>query len=155
MSRINKVLITAGVLILLLQLFQPDRNKDQSVSEQDITAMYPMPGSVKATLQTSCYDCHSNNTLYPWYSYVQPMAWWLDHHIREGKAELNFSEFGRYPLRRQQSKLKAIAESVEDNDMPLASYTLIHTNAKLSAAEKQQLLDWVAKTNDDLSQLNK
>lgn len=83
------------------------------------------------------------------------MAWWLDHHISEGKAELNFSEFGRYSLRRQQSKLKAIAESVEDDDMPLASYKLIHTDAKLSTAEKQQLLNWIAKTKEDLSQLNK
>jgi hypothetical protein len=155
MSRTRKVLISLGVLLLLLQVFQPIRNKSPHISEKDITVMYQVPDGVKAILQSSCYDCHSNNTQYPWYSYVQPMGWWLTHHINEGKAELNLSEFGEYSVRRQQSKLKAIAESVEDGDMPLSSYTLIHTSAKLSLTEKKQLLDWVAKTKDRLSQLNK
>lgn len=149
------MLITVGVLLLLLQLFQPERNKNPHVSEKDITVSIKMPGDVKAILQTSCYDCHSNNTQYPWYSYVQPMGWWLDHHIKEGKSELNLSEFGEYSPRRQQSKLKAIAESVEDDDMPLSSYTMIHTSAKLSATDKKKLLDWIAKTKDHLSQSNR
>ena len=140
---------------MLLQFFQPERNENLRISEKDITVIYLMLERVKAILQSSCYDCHSNNTQYPWYSFIQPMGWWLARHVKEGKAELNLSEFGEYSLRRQQSKLKAIAESVEDDDMPLLSYTLIHTDAKLSPAEKKQLLDWVAETKDLLSQINK
>ena len=155
MNRTKKVLITVGALLVLLQFFQPEGNKNPHVSENDISVMYQMPESVKSILQSSCYDCHSNNTNYPWYSFIQPMSWWLAHHIKEGKAELNLSEFGEYSPRRQQSKLKAIAESVEDDDMPLSSYTLIHTDAELSPAEKKQLLHWVAETKDHLSQINK
>lgn len=155
MNRVKLVLIAVFVLVIVMQLFQPERNKDTHGSAKDITIMYQAPENVKAILQSSCYDCHSNNTRYPWYSYVQPMGWWLAHHIKEGKAELNLSEFGEYSLRRQQSKLKAIAGSIENDEMPLSSYTLIHTGAKLSPTEKEQLLDWVEKTKDHLSQINK
>ena len=155
MNRVKVVLIAVFVLVIVMQFFQPERNKNPHGSAKDITIMYQAPENVKAILQSSCYDCHSNNTRYPWYSYVQPMGWWLAYHIKEGKAELNLSEFGEYSLRRQQSKLKAIAGSIENDEMPLSSYTLIHTGAKLSPTEKEQLLDWVAKTKDHLSQMNK
>ena len=122
---------------------------------QDISTLVPVPDDVQGILKKSCYDCHSNNTRYPWYSYVQPMGWWLAHHIKEGKAELNLSEFAEYSLRRQQSKLKAIAGSIENDEMPLSSYTLIHTGAKLSPTEKELLLDWVPKPKDHLSQISK
>lgn len=138
-----------------MQFIQPARNQNELFLSADISRIYIIPQNVHAILKTSCYDCHSNKTLYPWYSNIQPGGWWLASHIKKGKAELNFSEFGEYSVRRQQSKLKAIEESVEDDDMPLSSYTLIHTSAKLSPAEKKQLLDWVAKTKDHLSQLNK
>jgi hypothetical protein len=151
MSRVKNVLITVGAILLLLQLFQPKRNTDLHDSENELSAIYDMPGDVKAILQTSCYDCHSNSTRYPWYSYVQPFGWWLSHHIREGKAELNFSEFGKYAPRRQQSKLKAMVESVKSDDMPLPTYTVLHPNAKLTALEKKLVTTWIDSTRDSLA----
>ena len=105
-------------------------------------------------LKISCYDCHSNNTHYPWYSFMQPGAWSMASHIKEGKADLNFSEFGAYSSRRQQSKLQAIINSINDNTMPLSSYIILHKNAKLSEENKALLLDWIKITKDSLSLKN-
>ena len=109
---------------------------------QDIGTAYPMPDNVYHVLQTSCYDCHSNNTKYPWYNNVQPVAWWLNDHVEEGKRELNFSEFGSFSTKRKLKKLKEIVSEVEENEMPLNSYTLIHKDAALSPADKQLLIEW-------------
>ena len=108
------------------------------------------PADVAGVLKTACYDCHSNNTNYPWYANIQPMGWLLSKHIKAGKAELNFNEFGSYSKRRQSSKLKAIANSVKDGLMPLSFYTLIHGDAKLDVHKKQVIIDWFMKTKDSL-----
>ena len=100
----------------------------------------------------ACYDCHSNNTTYPWYSNIQPMGWLLANHIKEGKAELNFNEFGSYSERRQQSKLKSIAGQVKENEMPLASYTMLHKNARLTKHQKALIIDWALQAKDSLEQ---
>jgi hypothetical protein len=113
--------------------------------------IYTVPDSVVNVLQISCYDCHSNNTHYPWYSFIQPAAWLMASHIKNGKAMLNFSEFGAYSNRKQQSKLQAIINSINDNTMPLNSYIILHKNAKLSAENKRILVDWITKTKDSLS----
>jgi hypothetical protein len=137
---------------LLMQLYQPARN---SVSEQDLTAditkVYSVPKNVETILSTSCYDCHSNNTNYPWYSNIQPARFFMETHIKEGKENLNFNEFGNYSKRRQNSKLKAIRKQIKWDEMPLASYTLIHKNAILSSSEKQEVMNWIEKTRDSLS----
>ena len=103
-------------------------------------------------LHTSCYNCHSNNTNYPWYSYVQPVGLLLEHHINKGKAELNFSEFGTYSLRKQKSKLKSMANQIEKDEMPLSSYTLIHRDARLSKDSKKVLVDYFNALQDSLQQ---
>ncbi len=90
----------------------------------------------------ACYDCHSNNTRYPWYSNFQPVAWWLDSHINEGKEELNFSEYGKRTLVKRAKKLRKIAEEVEEGEMPLKSYTWIHKDARLTDQEKKIVIDW-------------
>jgi len=96
-------------------------------------------------LKSACCDCHSNNTHYPWYSSIQPVALFLNKHIVEGKKELNFDEFGSYPTRRQQSKFKAIASQVKDGDMPLTSYKLLHSGAGISKNIKGQIINWANK----------
>jgi hypothetical protein len=103
---------------------------------------------VQKILIASCTDCHSNNTRYPWYANIQPVGWLLANHIKQGKAELNFSEFGNYSSRRQASKLKAIRYSVKDGSMPLSSYTFLHQDAKLSKENKALIIEWAAKTRD-------
>lgn len=150
MSRIKIGLLVLSVIIIAIQFVQPARNQNRQVLDADITRLYMVPENVKAVLKPSCYDCHSNNTNYPWYANVQPGGWWLASHIKKGKAELNFDEFGNYSKRRRQSKLKSIASSIEDGTMPLPSYTLIHKNAKLSKEDKTLLLSWVKKTRDSL-----
>jgi hypothetical protein len=151
MSRSKKILLGILIVFIAIQFIRPARNKNGQVLPTAISKMYSLPENVQATLKTACYDCHSNNTQYPWYADVQPVRSFLDWHIKEGKEELNFSEFGSYSHRRQISKLKAIGDNIHDGSMPLSSYTLIHKNARLSEAEKTAIIDWARKTADSLS----
>ena len=101
-------------------------------------------------LKTSCYDCHSNNTVYPWYSTIQPVAMFMGNHVDEGKRELNFSEFGRYSVRRKYHKLEEINEQIKEGEMPLSSYTLIHRNTKLNENQKLLVANWAESLRDSL-----
>jgi hypothetical protein len=139
------------VVFILIQFIQPAPNVSNQVLSTDLTKIYNVPKNVQTVLKTSCYDCHSNNTIYPWYSHVQPFGWMLARHIRNGKAQLNFSEFGSYSLRRQKSKLKGTENSIKDGTMPLLSYVLLHKNAKLSKENKALIIDWIDKTTDSLN----
>jgi hypothetical protein len=151
MSRTKKALLILLVLFIVIQFFRPARNQAAGAPSADITTVYKMPDGVHAILKNSCYDCHSNQTEYPWYAQIQPVRWWLESHIKEGKQELNFNEFGNYTTRRQLSKLKAISGTVEDGKMPLSSYTLVHTKARLSKAEKVKVMAWANDMRDSLS----
>ena len=114
-----------------------------SVPTTDFIVVNAAPQNISNILQTSCYDCHSNNTYYPWYNKVQPAAWFLESHIEEGKAELNFSEWDTYSDRRKKSKLKSIVSQIEDNEMPLSSYTILHQDAKLTTEQKVEVIKWI------------
>lgn len=154
MKGIKKVLLGLLVILVIIQFVQPARNKSGQVMPNDISNMVSMPVEVQGVLKKACYDCHSNNTNYPWYASLQPMNWFLSNHIQSGKAELNFNEFGSYSPRRQQSKLRAIENSLKDGSMPLSSYMLIHRNAILSEAEKSLLMNWIKKSKDTLNKRN-
>jgi hypothetical protein len=154
MRRRKKILLGLLVALVLIQFIQPSRNKSSEILSTDMTRTNNVPGSVRIILKTACYDCHSNNTNYPWYSRIQPFGWLLSRHIRKGKAELNFSEFGSYSLRRQITKLNGIANSIKDETMPLGSYRMIHQNARLSKEDKVLLIEWATRTKDSL-RLNK
>lgn len=138
------------ILLFLFGLFQfyprPEKNFSSGEAKNSIEKLIPIPDSVLTILKTACYDCHSNNTRYPWYSNIQPVALFLNKHIVEGKKELNFDEFGTYTGRRQQSKLKAIASQVKNGDMPLTSYKLLHSGARLRAYDKEQIISWANKS---------
>ena len=151
MNRVKKILLGLLIVLILIQFIQPARNKSFELLSTDITKTFSIPENVELVLQISCYDCHSNNTSYPWYSRIQPFGWLLAKHIRNGKAELNFNEFGSYSIRRQISKLNGIGNSVKDGTMPLNSYTMIHKNARLSKEDKTLLIDWATRTKDSLS----
>jgi hypothetical protein len=130
-------------LFVLIQLYPRGARNDKSAPpEQDIFSKYTAPEQVKSLVKTSCYDCHSNHTSYPWYHSMQPVAMWLDNHVNEGKRELNFSEFNTYPIGKQYRKLEAVADEVEEKGMPLSSYTLIHTNAKLDDSQRSMIVTW-------------
>ena len=127
---------------IVIQFIRPAKNNSTNINTNDITATYAVPKEVQNILVTSCYDCHSNYTNYPWYANIQPVAWWLNDHVEEGKRKLNFDEFTKYPYYRQYHKLEEVIEEVEESEMPLYSYTIIHGNAKLSDAQKTELIDW-------------
>jgi hypothetical protein len=139
---LKKILIGLLIILVLIQFIRPARNQSSAQSPNDIIAHYIVPGDVQAVLQRACNDCHSNNTTYPWYANVQPFGWWLQNHIDEGKQHLNFSEFGTYNKKKQAHKMEEVSEMVEDDEMPLASYTWIHHDAKLSKEDKDLLLSW-------------
>lgn len=128
-----------------IQFVPTKRNQSVVIPDTDFMVVNVVPQSIYNLLQTSCYDCHSNNTSYPWYNKVQPVAWILENHIEEGKAELNFSEWDNYSKRRKKSKLKSIISQIEDDKMPLTSYTLIHRDAVLSKEQKTEIIDWINK----------
>lgn len=147
LKRTFQILLLAFIVI---QFIRPAKNKSEGISNNDITKVYPVPENVQAILKTSCYDCHSNNTLYPWYSQIQPAAWWLNNHIEEGKRELNFSEFASYRIGRQYRKLNEINEQVKEGEMPLDSYLWIHKDAKMDEQQKLTLANWVTSVRDSI-----
>lgn len=139
------------VALIGIQFIPTKRNQSEIVPDTDFIRTYNPPKEVASVLRTSCYDCHSNNTEYPWYNKIQPAAMYLEDHIQHGKEEFNFSEFSEYSDRRKTSKLKSFIRQVEQDEMPLDSYTLIHQNAKISDSEKELVLTWVNQLLDSLS----
>jgi hypothetical protein len=146
----KRLLLLLLIAFIAIQFFRPAKNISTGRTTNDITAKYNVPQDVQNILKTSCYDCHSNNTVYPWYSNIQPVAWWLKDHIDEGKRELNFSEFATYRIGRQYRKLEEINEEVKEDKMPLSSYTLIHGDAKLNEQQKLLLANWVVALRDSI-----
>src|SRR6187455_2212154 len=99
MRRLKKILLGLLIVLALIQFIQPDRNRSNEILSTDLAKKINVPEDVQKVLEIACYDCHSNNTSYPWYSRVQPVGWLQAKHIKQGKAELNFSEFGSYSPR--------------------------------------------------------
>jgi len=102
----KKALLFLLIAFVGIQFMPTTRNQSNEVLETDFFKTFDAPNNIQQLLKNSCYDCHSNSTNYPWYNNIQPVSWFLEHHIKEGKKELNFSEFGGYSKRRQESKLK-------------------------------------------------
>lgn len=151
---IKRILICLLLIFVVIQFFRPEKNKTNGVSAHDITTKYTVPPDVQNILQTACYDCHSNNTVYPWYAEVQPVGWWLSGHIKDGKSSLNFSEFTEYKIRKQYRKLEEVNDLVKSGAMPLSSYTWIHTDAKLSDDQKLLISKWTATLMDQIKANN-
>ena len=138
----RRILLIIIIILIAIQFIRPAKNQSNDVLTSDISHVYTVPQNVSVILKKTCNDCHTNNTVYPWYAQIQPVGWWLNHHIEEGKDELNFNEFGAYAVPRQYHKLEEVVEQVKEGEMPIWSYTLIHTNAKLTDEEKQTLINW-------------
>ncbi|MGB7785874.1 MAG: heme-binding domain-containing protein [Salinimicrobium sp.] len=139
--KIFLVLLLVGFIIV--QFFPVDKNINTDIEAgAAFEAHYNVPPSLQETLRASCYDCHSNNTTYLWYDNIQPVLWYIESHIEDGKHDLNFDEFDQYSAKKQQHKLEEIAEQVEEGEMPLKSYTLTHWNAKLSEDQKKELVNF-------------
>jgi hypothetical protein len=139
------------IVLLIAQFFQPSKNNGTAFDKQDITHAVTTPPEVKNILQSACFDCHSNQTQYPWYSMITPINWWLKNHIDEGKRELNFSTFSSYDIKRQAKKMAETAEEVEEGHMPLDSYTWMHKEAKLTDGQKKLVADWARAASQSLN----
>ena len=138
----KKVLLLLLVALIAIQFFRPEKNIHPQPQPANIASVYPVPANVDSILVKACNDCHSNNTRYPWYNNIQPVAWWLNHHVDEGKEELNFDEFATYAAARKYDKIKETKKEVDEGEMPIYSYTLVHAEARLTDAEKQALTSW-------------
>jgi len=136
------ILITLLVILVVIQFFHPAKNISTSRPANDIELAYNEPENVRTILDKACNDCHSNNTRYPWYNNIQPVAWWLESHVSDGKRGLNFNEFTTYRISKQYHRMQDIIDEVKEGDMPLGSYTLIHADARLTGQEKTTLTDW-------------
>ena len=134
------VLVVA--IVLVIQVIPVERNVSTVPPGQSFERTQKVAANVAAILKVSCYDCHSNNSRYPWYSELQPGAWFMAQHIKKGRDELNFDEFNNYSKRRKKAKIKSIISQIEKDEMPLKSYRMMHGNARLSADEKKELLDF-------------
>ncbi|WP_289038557.1 heme-binding domain-containing protein [uncultured Zobellia sp.] len=150
MKVLKIIALIALIAFVVIQFFPMDYNNSEAVPQTDFMLVNIVPATVEKSLQVSCYDCHSNNTKYPWYNKVQPVAWFLEDHIKEGKAELNFNEWDTYSDRRQNSKLSSIIKQIENGEMPLDSYTLVHRDAIFSEKEKEAVLNYMKTLKDDL-----
>ncbi|MDW5290233.1 heme-binding domain-containing protein [Formosa sp. PL04] len=148
------VKIIALVLLVAfvgMQFVPTERNQSNVIPKIDFLLVNNSPKNIEKLLQVSCYDCHSNNTEYHWYNKIQPIAWILEDHIEEGKAELNFNEWDSLSNRRKKSKLRSIIKQIESGEMPLSSYTLMHSNAIFSEAEKKDVIQYITQLKDSLS----
>lgn len=142
------ILLIAGLLVI--QFFRPAKNISPGEQPDNITTVVTVPDQIKTILQRSCMDCHSNNTIYPWYSNIQPSAWLLAHHIKDGKSEINFDEYATYNLRRRYHKMEEIAEQIKEQKMPIRGYALMHQNARLSPEERLALIQWAENVREDM-----
>jgi hypothetical protein len=134
--------IVLVVAFLGIQVVRPVRTNPPVDESQTINALTQMTPQVASILDRSCRDCHTNKTVWPWYTNVAPVSWWLSNHVNDGRRILNFSEWGKLPSDRQDRKLRQICDEVQDGVMPLSSYTPMHPQARLSDQDKKTLCDW-------------
>ncbi|MDB5253189.1 MAG: cytochrome [Flaviaesturariibacter sp.] len=142
MKIVKRILLALLVVFILIQFIRPKENRHEGPQQASVLNRYPASPEVRAILEKACNDCHSNNTKYPWYNRVQPVAWWLNDHIEEGKRGLNFDSFLVYAPKRQARRMEQTIGMVKKGVMPLKSYTWIHKDAILTPAEKAALAGW-------------
>ena len=150
---LKKFLIGLLVVLVLIQFFRPEKNNSNDLTH-DVSTKYKVPEEVSHILRVACNDCHSNKTNYPWYAQIQPVAWWLNDHVTEGKEHLNFSSFTQLPIAVQNHKFEEVIEVIDENEMPLESYTYLglHPEAKLTEDQKTALKTWAREQMDLLKQ---
>ena len=138
----KKIGIVIVLLIVVIQFFRIDKINPTVISSNDFIVMKSPTEEIATMIKTSCYDCHSNETKYIWYSNIAPISWWLKHHVDEGREELNFSEWGTYSEKRKDHKLEECVEELEEGEMPLKPYLWTHGDAKLTKDQKEKLMNW-------------
>lgn len=138
----KKILIAVAVVLILIQFVRIDKTNPETVLENDFISVNAPPAEIATILKTSCYDCHSNQSVYPWYSNVAPISWFLKNHINEAREHLNFSEWALYGTKDQIHVLKACGKEIENGKMPMSSYLIMHSEAKLSETQQKVLVEY-------------
>lgn len=138
----KKVLLSILVFVILIQFIRPEKNSSNNF-ENDITNQYQIPSEVQKIIKTSCADCHSNNTKYPWYNEIAPASWFLAMHVNDGKEHLNFSEWTAYNKHQKEHIINDLEEVLETHEMPLGSYLLLHKEAELTKEQYTIFYNWV------------
>jgi hypothetical protein len=151
----RKVLKIVAILLIIvavgIQAIRPARTNPPIDETQTINAKTQMTPEVAAILDRSCRDCHTNKTVWPWYTNVAPVSWWLSSHVNDGRRALNMSEWGKLAADRQERKLRQMCDQIQEGNMPLSSYTPMHPAAKLSEQDKKTLCDWMDQERQRLS----
>jgi hypothetical protein len=143
MKKWKRWIIYAGVpTALLLQLANPAHPKLQATPGHDVFAGSTAPPEIVTLVRNACYDCHSSETKWPWYSYVAPVSWFVVGHVNDAHEALNFSEWPHDNPQRARKKWKHVGDEVESGDMPLRSYTWMHPKSRLNAQQRDELVKW-------------
>ncbi len=140
MKIVKKILIVLLIALVLIQFYRPEKNNAEYRDVASFEKETQVTPQIKAILETNCYDCHSNKTVYPWYAEVAPVSYFLSDHIEEGNEHLNLSNWDSYSLKKKDHKLDELIEEVEEGEMPLTSYTITH--GSLSNQDKETIITW-------------
>ncbi len=135
-----------GAVLIIIQFINSKLPETAPSTNDNLFIAENVPGDIQSVLSRACYDCHSMETKYPWYSYVAPVKWLLKNDINEGRGEMNFSEWGRMVDVDKVEKLGDISEVVKDKEMPLKKYLVMHPEARLSLEERQKIITWADST---------
>jgi len=136
----KKLILVFVIIIGVIQFFQIDKENPPVDQSKDFIAMTNPSIEVTNILKTSCYDCHSHETKYPWYTYASPLSWWIKYHINDGRKHFNFSTWADYDAKKQDHKLDEAIEEVDEGEMPLNSYLWAHSESKLTPEQKEALM---------------
>jgi hypothetical protein len=139
---LKRILLYLLIILVIMQFFRIDKTQPAVVRENDFMFITQPPEEMASMLRSSCYDCHSYEATYPWYSNIAPVSWWLQHHVDEGRGKLNFSVWGTYASRKKDHKLEECIEMTQTKEMPLNSYTWLHNDAKLTDQQRTDLVNW-------------
>jgi hypothetical protein len=146
-----KIIIWIIIAIIIVIQFIPASYPEViAENDNDLMKNNAIPQDISMILKNSCYDCHSNETHYPWYSYVAPVKWLVIRDVRLGRNGLNFSEWERLKSREKISLLSDMAEEVDAGNMPMPIYTLLHRSASLDEDQKKLMADWTEKMMNDI-----
>jgi hypothetical protein len=149
-KNLKKAFLLLIAAFLVAQLYQPNRSNPPIDEKQTLFATLDVPPNVRAVLERSCNDCHSHNTQWPWYSYIAPTSWLVARDVSKGRSMMNLSEWGTYKKTRQITKLGQISDQLEEDEMPLHNYRLMHPGAVLSDSEVDLVSNWAETARDRL-----
>ncbi|WP_420576772.1 heme-binding domain-containing protein [Ekhidna sp.] len=139
---IKPALMILAAAVIILQFFRGTPPEVRANNPGDLFANEMVDAEVATLIRNACYDCHSMETKYPWYTYVTPLSWWVFDHVEHGREELNFSEWAGMSIKRKNHKLEEISEETLEGEMPLESYTPLHPEAQLTDEQRQLISDW-------------